>query len=239
MNHRLSIIGIALGIMILAGSIHAGELTSEQRVELGYVGFDTAQKAFLAQSEIQSKMAELELELKREGRLDNPVLTAESLQRIDTLVKDLSGHYRYFVESKVDFVRKAKHVLTPEQKQVLLLQIKPQKALLFGSVECIQPEVFELPIGLTPDQKQQLASLGAAMMQKEAELDRDVNRIRADLHAVLFSGHPTSAQAKPLIKELTALAEQELGNRTDYFIKAKKVLTFDQKRMLLFILGVD
>jgi len=239
MNYRLPIIGIALAVMASAGTVRAQELTPEQQGELTAIGLEFSQKGALIESMIQGKMTELALELKREGRLDNQAAADESAKRTNTILKDLSGLYGQFIKTKVEFVLAAKNVLTMEQKLHLLSQLKPQETLPFESVEYMQPDIFDLPLNLSLDQRKQLVSLEAALLVEEVELDRDVDLTLLDLEAVLLSGEASPATVDPLVMDLATLAAKEIDNRVDYFLKAKDVLTLDQKRLLVYMLGLD
>jgi len=239
MNYRLPIFGIALAALASSGTVRAQELSPEQQAELTSVGLDFAQKGSMIESMIQGKMTELSLELKREGRLDNQAAADESAKRANAILKELSGLYGQYIKTKVEFVVAAKNVLTPEQKLHLLSQLRPQETLPFETVEYMQPDIFDLPLNLNLDQRKQLVSLEATLMVKEVELNRDVDLVLLDLEHILLSGEASPEKVDPLVMKLATLAGQEIDNRVDYFLKAKDVLTFGQKRILVYMLGLD
>lgn len=239
MNFRLFRVGIALSVMALAGTTRSQEITPEQSGQLSSIGLEFAEKATQIEGMIQGKMTELALELKREGRLDNPKAAKKSSKRTNAILKDLSGLYGQFIKTKVEFVLAAKNVLTQEQKLLLLSQLKPQETLPFETVEYMQPDVFDLPLNLSIDQHKQLISLEAALRVKEVELDRDVDLTLLDLEAELLSGQCNPKAVDSLVMKLATLAGKEIENRVDYFLKAKDVLTLDQKRLLVYMLGLD
>jgi len=239
MNCRLPIFGIALAVLASVGTARAQELTLEQQAELSVLGLEFAQKGTLIESMIQGKMTELSLELKREGRLENQAVADESAKRANAILKDLSGLYGQFIKTKVEFVLAAKNVLTQEQKLHLLSQLRPQETLPFETVEYMQPDIFDLPLNLRLDQRKQLVSLEAALMVEEVELDRDVDLVLLDLEDVLLSGEASPKKVDPLVMKLATLAAKEVDNRVDFFLKAKDVLTLDQKRLLVYMLGLD
>ena len=114
MKYRPLIIGMALAVMVSAGSVHAQELSKEQQGELMIIGVGFTQKGALLESMIQGKMTELALELKREGCLDSEEAAKESSKRANAILKDVGGLYGQFIRTKVEFVVKAKNVLTLE-----------------------------------------------------------------------------------------------------------------------------
>ena len=239
MNYRLSIFGIAFVALVSSGTAQVQELTSEQQSKLATIGFEFAQRGARIESMIQGKMTELSLELKREDRLDNPTVADESAKRAGSILKDLSSLYGQYIKVKVEFVLAAKNVLTMEQKLHLLAQLRPQETLPFETVEYMQPEVFDLPLNLSRDQHRQLVSLKASLMVKEVELDRDVALVLLDLEDVLLYGETNPQKIDSLVMNLATLAGQEIDNRVDFFLKAKDVLTLNQKRLLVYMLGLD
>jgi hypothetical protein len=239
MNYRFPILGIVLAILASSGTVRAQELTPEQRSELTSIGIEFVQRGSRVENMIQGKMTELAQELKRDGRLDNELTAAESAKNASVILKDLSGLYGQYIKIKVEFVLAAKNVLTSKQKLHLLSQLRPQETLPFDTVEYMQPEVFDLPLNLSLDQQKQLVSLKAALMVKEVELDRDVAFVLLDLENILLSGESNPEKVDPLVLSLATLAGKEIDNRVDFFLKAKDVLTLDQKRLLVYMLGLD
>ena len=239
MNYRFPILGIVLAILASSGTVRAQELTPEQRSELTSIGLEFVQRGSRVENMIQGKMTELAQELKRDGRLDNELTAAESAKNASAILKDLSGLYGQYIKIKVEFVLAAKNVLTSKQKLHLLSQLRPQETLPFDTVEYMQPEVFDLPLNLSLDQQKQLVSLKAALMVKEVELDRDVAFVLLDLENILLSGESNPEKVDPLVLSLATLAGKEIDNRVDFFLKAKDVLTLDQKRLLVYMLGLD
>ncbi len=238
MKYCLQVIGIVLAAMVAMGS-YAQELSEQQQGELASIGAEFAQKGVLLESLIQGKMTELALELKREGRLDSQVAADESSNRANAILKDLSSLYGQFIKTKVEFVLKAKNVLTLEQKLHLLSQLNPKETLPYDSIEYMQPDIFDLPLNLNLDQRKRLVALEATLMVKEIELERDVELTLLDLEAVLLSGEADPKTVDPLVMNLASLAAREIDNRVNYFLQAKDVLTLDQKRLLAFLMGLD
>ena len=121
----------------------------------------------------------------------------------------------------------------------LLSQLNPQAALPYETIEYMQSEIFDLPINLNLEQRKKLVSLEANLMVKEIELERDVELVLLDLEAVLLSGEARPETVDPLIMGLADLAAKEIDNRVGYFLKAKDVLTLDQKRLLVYLMGLN
>ncbi len=238
MKYRLPIIGIAVAAMLATGS-HAQELSPEQQGKLAEVGQGFSQQATVFEGLMKNKLTELAIELQREGRLDTEEAAAEAAKNVNAIMTDLSGLYGEFIKTKVQFVLKAKNTLTDEQKILLLSQLAPSASMPYETIEYLQPEIFDLPLNLSIDQEKKLIALEAALLIKEVELERDVELTLLDLEAILLSGEAQPEKVDPLIMGLADLAAKEIDNRVSYFLKAKDVLTVDQKRLLGHMMGLN
>ena len=238
MKYRLPSIGIVLAAMVAVGS-YAQQLSQEQETKLLEVGQGFSQQATVFEGLMKNKLIELAIELKREGRLDSEEAAAEASKKVNSIMTDLSGLYGEFIKTKVQFVLKAKNTLTDEQKILLLSQLTPSASMPYETIEYLQPEIFDLPLNLSIDQEKKLIALEAALLIKEVELERDVELILLDLEAILFSGEAQPEKVDPLVMGLADLAAKEIDNRVSYFLKAKDVLTLDQKRLLGHMMGLN
>lgn len=238
MKYRFSIIGIAVAAMVAMGS-HAQEISQEQQGELMTIGIGFAQKGAQIEGAIAGRLTELAMELQREGRLDSEMAAKDSSKRVNAILKGLSELYGEYIKTKVEFVIAAKNVLTLDQKLHLLSQLSPQTALPYETIEYMQPDIFDLPISLNLDQRKQLVGLEAALLVKEVELERDVELVLLDLEVALLSGEYSPETVDSLVRSLADLAAREIDNRIGFFLKAKDVLTLDQKRLLVYLMGLN
>lgn len=238
MKHYLPVIALTLAVTLVVGS-RAQELSKEQQGELTNIGAEFAQKGTLLESMIQGKMTELALELTREGRLDSKEAAAKASARVNAILKDVSGLYGQFIKTKVEFVLKAKNVLTLEQKLHLLSQLDPQETLPYESVEYMQADIFDLPLNLDLAQRKTLVSLEADLLIAEVALERDIEITLLDLEAILLSGEANPVTVDPLVMKLADYAAKAIDNRVNFVLKAKDVLTLDQKRLMALLMGLD
>lgn len=236
--NKLSIIGIAAAVLI-AGGVQAQELTDRQQSELLAVEQGFAQQATVFEGLMKNKLTELAIELQREGRLDTEDAAAEASAAVNAIMTDLGNLYGAFIKSKVQYLLKAKNVLTNEQKLYLLSQLAPGDSLPYETIAYLQPEAFDLPLNLTVEQEKKLIALEAGLLIKEVELERDVDLILLDLRELLLSGVPQPEKVDPLVLKLADLAAQSIDNRVSFFLQSKDVLTLDQKRLLAHMLGLD
>ncbi len=235
---KFSIIGIAVAALIVSGA-QAQELTDQQQGELQAVEQGFAQQATIFEGLMKNKLTELAIELQREGRLDTDEVAAEASAAVNGIMTDLGNLYGEFIKSKVQYVLKAKNVLTDEQKLFLLSQLTPSDSLPYETIAYLQPEAFDLPLNLTVEQEKKLIALESALMIKEVELETDVELTLLDLRELLLTGEPQPDKVDPLVLKLADLAAQSINNRVSFFLQSKDVLTVDQKRLLANMLGLD
>ena len=231
------IVGIVLAACI-AGS-QAQEITIEQANKLQEVGIGLSQQATVFEGLMKNKLTELALELQREGRLDSEASAAEASAKVNSILTDLGNLYGEFTKTKVEYVLKAKNVLTDEQKVFLLSQLTPSDSMPYKTIEYLQPEIFDLPLNLSVEQEKQIVVLEATLLIKEVELERDVELTLLDLRSILFSGEAEAEKVDPLVMKLADLAAQSINNRITFFINSKDVLTLDQKRLLGHMIGLN
>ncbi|MEN8255990.1 MAG: hypothetical protein ABFR33_11040 [Verrucomicrobiota bacterium] len=230
--------GIAIAVL-MAGGAQAQELDQKQEDKLVEVDQGFSQQATVFEGLMKNKLTDLAVELQREGRLDTEEAAAEAAARVNALMKDLSGLYGEFIKTKVQFILKAKNVLTDEQKMWLLSQLQPSASLPYETIVYLQPETFDLPLNLSVEQKKEIVELESALLAKEIGLERDIELIMLDLQPLLLSGQPQPEKVDPLVMKLADLAAQAIDNRVDFFLKAKDVLDLDQKRLLVHMMGLD
>jgi hypothetical protein len=245
MKTHYTLIGIIAVSSVLSSSSHAQllsqeqELTPEQKVELVKVGTEFSQQGEVLDAALKTKFAELILELKREGRLASEAAAKEGSTNVTKLLEDISELYGDLVQTKVSLFLNSKNVLTVEQRQHLLHKLNPQASIPFESTMFMQPDIFDLPLNLDRAQRKKMIKLKATLMVKEVELERDVELVLIDIEALLMADKLQPEKTDPLIKELGTLAAKELDNRVNFVIKAKDVLTLDQRRMLAYLMELD
>lgn len=234
---KLPIIGMAAAALMAVQA--QAQLNDTQTAELYEVAQGFSQQATVFEGLMQNKLTQLAIELQREGRLDNEASAKKASDRVDAIMTDLGKLYGEFVKTKVQYVLKAKNVLTDEQKMYLLSQLTPSDSLPYEELDFLQPELFDLPLNLSMEQEKKLIGLEAALMIKEIEIERDVELVLLDLRPVLMSGTPNADVVDPLVLKLADLAGKSIDNRVKFFLKAKNVLTLDQKRLMSHMMGLD
>ena len=217
---------------------NAQELAAEQQDELLGIGIQYAQKAVLFEGMIQGKLIELAVELNREGRLDSKKAAGKSAKSANSILKDIGGLYGEFVKSRVAFMLEAKNVLTLEQKLYLLENLEPSALMDYEEIDFLQPDIFDLPISLSLDQRRKLIKLEADLILEEVKLERDIELVLLELETIFMGESIEPSKVDKQVMKLAGLAADAIENRVDYFIGAKDVLTLDQKRLLSYLMGL-
>jgi hypothetical protein len=224
--------GAAMGIYAQPSSPNLGE---------GFFRADDeyAQDAGRFENGMRGKFAELSQELRREDRLASEEAARIASERVNTILRDLGQLYGDATKARVGFFIKAKNALTPEQRQHLLTQLQPKASFPYESIDYMRPEVFDLPLNLTRNQRKRLIELEAELLVKEVRLERDIALVLVDLEELLLSSEPRPDEADALAMKLAGFAAQAIENRIDFFIAAKDMLSLDQKRMLTYLMELD
>jgi hypothetical protein len=236
---RKQVLAVTAMAVLVGSTAHAQQLSGEQAGQLLEVGQEFSQQAIIFEGLMKNKLTELAIELQREGRLDTEASAAEASEKVNTLLTDLGQLYGEYIKVKVQYILKAKNVLTNEQKLYLLSQLAPNDSLPYETITYLQPEVFDLPLNLSVEQEKQLVEIEAALLLKEVGIERDVELTLLDLRELLWSGQPQPEKVDPLVMKLADLAAQTIDNRVNFFLQSKDVLTLDQKRLLANMLGLD
>ncbi|MEI6891732.1 MAG: hypothetical protein V5783_06125 [Pontiella sp.] len=233
----LLILGITMATLVAVQA--QVQLSENQQVKLFDAAQGFSQQSTLFEGLMQNKLTELAIELQREGRLSDESSAVAASERVNAILMDLGNLYGEFIKTKVQFVLKAKNALTDEQKMYFLSQLNPSDSLTYKKINFLQPELFDLPLNLSLEQEKKLIVLESDLMIEETKIECHVSLTLLDLRPVLMSGQMQPEIVDPLVLELANLAARSIDNRVSFFLKAKDVLTRDQKRLMAHMMGLD
>ena len=97
-------------------------------------------------------------------------------------------------------------------------------------------EVLAVDLELSDDQLQKILSYRTQMQKKDAKLEQKIEKLVQDLEDELSKDTVDDKKANKIIMSLTDLGVDLLNNRVEHRLKAKDVLTLEQKRRLLHAL---
>ncbi len=184
-------------------------------------------------SEVDVKFAELKLEFMQKDRFETKTKEQASVSRVNKLVKDISLLFGDSFQNNVSYYLKAKDVLTQKQCISAVGNLSnfnfriPND--LFGQVE---NQLLSLDLDLSRDQVKKILKNRAKMAKKEIDLDlkRRLNLINLQTEMVKM---PCDNEiVNKTVLKITVLGSKQMTNRVVHFIKAKDMLTIDQKDKL-------
>ena len=224
--------------VFLGTSSYGQELTDQQQKDLVSIGNEYAQKADAYESRLDQKVKELTQELSREGRLDSADSAKMGAEKVNALLKEIAGIYGDSIKTQVSYILDAKNVLTMEQRLMLLERLQSEQLTGGSEIEMLEVDIIALPINLSMEQEKKLVMIDAELEIEQIRLERDIELVLLDLEAALMSETIDSAKVDQQIMKLADLAVRAINARVDHFIKAKDVLTLDQKRLMSVLLGL-
>jgi Spy/CpxP family protein refolding chaperone len=240
------IVAIATCILLTAGSpLWAKQntqmnlnLTPDQIKTLETVVNDLNEKQFKITSDIERTLLELKLEIQREDRFATEPKAAESARRANKLIKKLTALYGDMLKLEVVYVLKTKDVLTKEQRRQLIESLDFDMEAPDGWMQNQEIEVLAVDLELSDDQLKKILSYRTQMQKKDAKLEQKIEKLVQDLEDELSKDTVDDKKANKIIMSLTDLGVELLNNRIEHRLKAKDVLTVEQKKMLLHALFI-
>jgi len=233
---RFLIIAIAV---LVSGSVHAAQFTPEQQTTLQNLDDKFVQKSAALEAKLDAQISALGTELTREGRLGSGEAAATSVKQANAIVKEIGALAGQSVQLHVEFLLKAKNVLTMEQKLHLLEQLGEEAVPVREEILFLETEIIELPVELTLKQRRKLIEMDAVMQSDEIRAERDAKLILLDLETALLAEPIDPVSVDKLMTKLGDLAAKVINFRVDYFLKAKDVLTLEQKQALTGLLELN
>ena len=234
-THLLIIAIVALAL----SSVHAEPLTQEQQTTLQNLDDTFVQKSADLEAKLDAQISALGNELTREGRLGSGEAAATSVKQANAIVKEIGTLAGQSVQLHVEFLLKAKNVLTMEQKLHLLEQLGEEAVPVREEILFLETEIIELPIELSLKQRRKLIEMDAIMQSDEIRAERDGKLILLDLEAALLAEPIDPDAVDKWVTKLGDLATKVINFRVDYFLKAKDVLTLEQKQALTGLLKLN
>lgn len=232
----ISVIGVSFGSSVAETRIPGLnlKLTDKQVTALQGVFDEYSSENLELLGEIEKKFIDLRLELRRKDRFENRFKVYDSVYKANTLVKEISSLYGEALKTRVKYLLKAKDVLTREQREKLFKRLiefefdMPEEIFVI-----IEGDLFSLDIGLTIDQVKKIMRYRADKEKKAIDINFKIDMQLIDLQVELSKAERNSDRVNNIVLTITALGTKLMDNRVVHFLKAKDVLTVDQKKALL------
>jgi hypothetical protein len=185
-------------------------------------------------SKIDEKFLVIEQALKRQDRFDTTSKVRTGSQKFSELVKNISALNGDLLRLRVKYILKAKDILNERQKSRLI------SALLDFDIDTpddfsyyLKLDLPKLMLDLTKDQKKNLLRYRADMDIRDLKLGLEMNYKLLDLQGEMKAANQNPENVNKIIMDITDIGAELIDNRVNYILKAKDILTPDQKKQLL------
>jgi hypothetical protein len=240
--YAISCISAVILIFFFAASTTAGNagpvpnmnLTKEQIKKLDKLIKKLNAEQFEIVSKINEKFSVIGQDLKKEDRFDTASKNRTGSLNFSRQVKNISLHYGDLLRLRVKYILKAKDILNDRQKSRLI------SALLDFDIDTpddfsyyLKLDLPTLMLDLTKDQKKNLLKYKTDMDIRDLQLELEMNYKLLDLQDDVRAVTQNSKSVNKIIGDITDLGAKLIDNRMNYILKARGVLTLDQKKKLL------
>ena len=236
---------VALIFIVGATSAKAGEaqlvsnlnLTKDQIGKLGTIIEEFNTKKINIESKLDNTLLELKQELKKKDRFDTESKISVGAKNVNKLVKNISSLYGEMLKMKMEYLLKAKDVFTDRQKAMIV------NALLDFDMDMpdnfsiyLEVDLPSLGLDLTKDQVKKLLKYQEAMEIKNTKLELEIDYKLLDLQDEILSDERNPQEVNKIILAITDIGTKLIDNRVNYILKAKDVLTLEQKKELFHMM---
>ncbi len=209
------------------------DFSPEQIASLSEAMVSHSEKMEAIIENLESTFEELSIELLKDEGPDVPKNQRKNQKKIDKLIKQISSLTGEVLKAKADYFLKAKDVLTPEQREMLISDLE-YRIDFFDSQS---PFLFKLDdlseiLELNTDQIKSIIKLRTTMLTKELKLKKDAAFQVLDIKDALNSTEKEPAGIDANVMKIADIGAQFLNNKVNYVLKARNVLTEPQKQEL-------
>ena len=215
------------------GPVGSLMLTTQQINALGTILTEYTDKQFDIMSKIDIKLSELRTEMRKEDRFSR-VKEKMSSRRANKIVRDITSLYGQMLKTRVEYLLKAKNILTMAQKEKLLAELE----FFDDTYEDYLPEEFDIdllviPLDLTKDQVKKILSHQTKTAISELKINLDIEYQLLDLQEELEKDEVDAQKVDAIILKITDLGTKLMDARVNGMLKSKDVLNATQKKILL------
>lgn len=182
---------------------------------------------------LEATFDELIDEILKDDAPDTPRKLKKNPKKINALVKKIGTTAGDIMKMKVEYILKAKNILTPEQKKKLIAELE-YKVDYFDKESPFLLEIDTLAglLDLSSDQMKKILKYRTDMSISELKLRLSIANEVIDIQDELARSDKQSATIDKKIMTIVDQGARLLNNKIDYIIKAKDVLNPTQKQEL-------
>ena len=211
-------------------------LTPDQVKAMESIVYDLNEQQFQITVNLQRTFLELKLELHREDRFATDTKAKESAGEANKLIRKLTDLYADMLKLEVQYVLKAKDVLTRAQRIQLIESLDFDMEAPQGWMQEQEIGALTVNLELSEAQQEKILRYRTQMKKKEARIEQKMVKLEQDLEDELSKDKVDDKKVNRIILSLTDLGVDLLKNRVEHRLKAKDVLTVAQKKKLLHAL---
>lgn len=204
-------------------------LTKEQTSQLDPLIDEFITKALDIQAKLDDISMQIDRELKREDRFDTKSKARAGAEKVNNLIKKITPLYGDLLKLRVAYLFKAKDIFTEKQKAIVIGALLDFDMDLPGN----SSYDMELRVDLTRDQLKKLLKYRADMDIKDIKLELEMDNNRLDLQDAIGAEVRDPQKINKIMVAIIDLGTRRLENRVNHILKAKDVLTVEQKKELL------
>jgi Spy/CpxP family protein refolding chaperone len=212
-------------------------LTSEQVSALRTIFDEHNAKQYETITELENKVLALEQELRRQDRFENVIKEKISVHKSNELIKSIGSLYGQVLRTRVEYLLKAKDILNKEQRLRLISGLTLIELEIPDDLSYYMDFDIQAPdLDLSVDQRKKILRHRTDMEIQELRLELKIEYNLIDLQNALSQEEIDSQAVNQAILNIADLETKFLDNKIAHFLKAKDVLTKEQKEKLLHLL---
>ena len=214
-------------------------LTSEQIEKLKAVVETFSAKKMELEAKIDTQQSALARELRKADRWDSEAKNKTSAKKVNKIVKRLTSLGGDLLKLKVAYFLKAKETFTEEQRMVILAALTDYEMDLPDSYSYyLDLDLTVLDLNLTTAQTKKLLQYRADMQSRAIKHALGLDYKVLDLRDALLSPSRDHKKVDKLISAITDIGTKMIDNKVTHILRAKDVLTLEQKRALFHMMLV-
>ena len=241
------LIPVIVALIFIVGAISAKagraepvsslNLTKDQIGKLSTIIEEFNTRKINIEFKLDNTLLELKQELKKEDRFDSKSKIRAGARNVNKLVKNISSLYGEMLKVKMEYLLKAKDIFTDRQKTMIF------NALLDFDMDMpdnfsfyLEVDLPALGLDLTNDQVKKLLKYQENMEIRNTKLELEIDYKLLDLQNAILSDERNPQEVNKIILAIADIGTKLIDNRVNYILKAKDVLTLEQKKELFHMM---
>ena len=139
------------------------ELTDSQMNQLAGVIQELNRTQFQIMTDIDKKAAELSMEIHKEDRFETRSKEKKSVRKANRLLRDISSLYGQLMKTRVEYLLKAKDVLTKEQKEEIISNFDIEIDIEEELPDAIEMDFLDIGFDLSREQTKKILKIRTDM----------------------------------------------------------------------------